>query len=188
MPCGVGADLRRRVVGVGPRRGRWVRFRAGRAPFRGVRLGAIVADSAGVAQLVERQLPKLNVAGSSPVSRFPSPGSTNRCFVVISGEFARRHFLEAHSPLSRLPARDRAESRFNCREYCWCCLSRAANGGISTLAQSIRTSITVLRGRSGAMGRYRLKTLIGSGSESTLTLGMRATSTEPRTQMSPSST
>ena len=30
-----------------------------------------VGFAAGVAQLVERQLPKLNVAGSSPVSRFP---------------------------------------------------------------------------------------------------------------------
>lgn len=30
--------------------------------------------SADVAQLVERELPKLEVAGSTPVVRFPSPG------------------------------------------------------------------------------------------------------------------
>jgi len=94
----VGAELRRRVVGVGPRRGRWVRFRAGRAPFRGVRMGAIVADSAGVAQLVERQLPKLNVAGSSPVSRCSDRQARGKSKGSV--RFARRPLALA-SPLQR---------------------------------------------------------------------------------------
>ncbi len=48
------------------------------------RPGATIPERpAGVAQLVERQLPKLNVAGSSPVTRFDAHGRARSCAFAL---------------------------------------------------------------------------------------------------------
>jgi hypothetical protein len=45
------------------------------SPLRRSARGATIHAAAGVAQLVEHQLPKLRVVGSSPIARFCSGGS-----------------------------------------------------------------------------------------------------------------
>ena len=50
----------------------WIRDRRYHADVVDIPIAArqTAVDNAGVAQLAERQLPKLNVAGSNPVTRF----------------------------------------------------------------------------------------------------------------------
>jgi hypothetical protein len=53
---------------------------------------------AGIAQLVECKLPKLDVAGSNPVARsrewLSPPGLLSRVFLYINGTLETRSFLE----------------------------------------------------------------------------------------------
>src|SRR5687768_16727849 len=62
-----------------------------KAPARLDRSRAIryIARRAGIAQLVERQLPKLNVAGSSPVARSTTPSSSHRLVAAAPALAAR---------------------------------------------------------------------------------------------------
>ena len=55
---------------------------------------------AGIAQLVERNLAKVDVAGSNPVSRSALRGS--RCPVIAPGTFVK-HFLIKVAPPPQIP-------------------------------------------------------------------------------------
>ena len=51
------------------------------SPLRRSARGATIHAAAGVAQLVEHQLPKLRVVGSSPIARFTKKPREARLFV-----------------------------------------------------------------------------------------------------------
>gem|GEM_PF-4876540 len=57
----------------------------------------MIRRHAGLAQLVERQLPKLKVAGSSPVSRFKSSNKFKRLVSLAAKRFC--FFLPAYTPM-----------------------------------------------------------------------------------------
>lgn len=95
------------------------------------------SDRAGIAQLVERQLPKLNVEGSSPFARFGfgctsktvrqlrTPANVRRCsltrqsarFTAVLREKGNTATARINSPRSRAALGSPGSGRFSCRPF-----------------------------------------------------------------------